>query len=141
MFLFLFLLAGGLANGYAGRSFYLIIQSTNNWPTEHLKAAGQGRVHDYLLSNVLGQDFNQNRVACGGFGFVNGTLRFSSVWLNQNNQTGAESDGSKMLSVEERKLVEYCFNQYKAHGNNHVFSIPQSLDQYLSSDNDSCVIS
>ena len=97
-----------------------------------MKAAGQGRVHDYLLKNVLGIDYVRNRIACGGFAYVNGELKFSSIWLNQANQTGAETDGSKYLSATEKILVAYCFNEYREHGRNHQFSIPSSIDRLLS---------
>ncbi|CAF3471433.1 unnamed protein product [Rotaria socialis] len=123
---------GGKANGFKGRSFYIIIQCTDDWPVEHLKAAGQGRVHDYLLKNVMGIEYDQDRIACGGFAYVNGELRFSSVWLNGRSQTGAESDGNKMLSDLEKVLVTHCFEEYKKHGGNHAFSVPSCIDRILS---------
>lgn len=128
----LIFIEGGKASGYKGRSFYIIIQCTDGWPEEHLKAAGQGRVHDYLLRNVLGINFDQDRIACGGFAYVNGQLKFSSIWLNSRDQSGVKSDGNKMLSDAEKTLVIYCFNEYKRHGKNHTFEIPSHIDQSLS---------
>ncbi|CAF4199068.1 unnamed protein product [Adineta steineri] len=97
---------GGKANGFKGRSFYLIIQCTDDWPESCLKAAGEGRVHDYLLKNVLGINYDQDRIACGGFAYFQGKLKFSSVWLNANDQIGAETDENEMLSEPEKDLVK-----------------------------------
>ena len=119
----------------------MIIQCTDYWPSDVLKEAGQGRVHDYLLKNVLGIDYNQGRIACGGFSYHKGELKFSSVWLNSNNQIGAESDGDKMLSILERSLVRYCFKQYKLYGKNHTFEAPFFIGASLLDDNPhSCIL-
>ncbi|CAF4666997.1 unnamed protein product [Rotaria socialis] len=134
-------LESGQAYGYKGRSFYIIIQCTDNWPEENLKAAGQGRVQDYLLKNVLGIDYDQDRVACGGFSYVDGELKFSSVWLNARNQTGAESDGSKYLSDLEVDLVKFCFDQYKEYGASHMFELSWAIDENLLARDDELVIS
>ncbi|CAF1253092.1 unnamed protein product [Adineta steineri] len=126
---------GGKANGFKGRSFYLIIQCTNDWPESYLKEAGKGRVHDYLLKNVLGIDYNQKRIACGGFAYVNGELKFSSIWLNRINQTGAESDGDKMLSEPEKDLISIFLsrivqlNSSKQTPNRCSMPINQDTDQ------------
>lgn len=123
---------GGRASGYKGRSFYIIVQCTNNWPSDVLRDVGQGRVHHYLIKNTLGFDYDQDLVCCGGFSYVNGSLKFSSVWLNGRNQVGCSSDGSKYLSGPEQTLVEYCFEQYKSRGRNSTFSIPDYIDRQLS---------
>jgi len=122
----------GQASGYKGRSFYIIVQCTNNWPSDVLRDVGQGRVHHYLIKNTLGFDYDQDLVCCGGFSYVNGSLKFSSVWLNGRDQVGCSSDGSKYLSTPEQALVEYCFGQYRIHGKNSVFSIPDYIDSQLS---------
>ncbi len=131
-FLVIYLIEGGKANGYGGKSFYIIIQCTNEWPADCRKAAGQGRVHDYLLKNVMGIEYDQDRIACGGFAYVNGELKFSSIWLNGRNQTDAESDGDKMLSEPEKILAIFCFNEYIRHGRNHKFEVPSLVDRALS---------
>ena len=92
---------------------------------------GQGTVHDYLLKNVLGIESDQNRIACGGFAYLFGELRFSSVWLNGTSQFAAETDGSRYLSDPEKILVNYCWEEYIKHGASHVFTIPFFIDQQL----------
>ncbi|UJR34797.1 hypothetical protein I4U23_027578 [Adineta vaga] len=94
--------SGGKADGFKGRSFYLIIQCTDDWPESCLNDVGQGRVHDYLLKNVLGIDYHRDRIACGGFSYVDGKLKYNSIWLNASDQEGAESNGDKMLSDKEK---------------------------------------
>ncbi|CAF4553118.1 unnamed protein product, partial [Rotaria socialis] len=84
---------GGKDCGRRRRSFYIIIQSTDNWLEDYYKPAGQGAVHDYLLTNVLGIESAQKRIACGGFAYLHQELQFSSISLNGRDQTGAESDG------------------------------------------------
>ena len=123
---------GGKAKGWKGRSFYLSIQCSNDWPSDVIRETEQGRVHHYLIKNVLGFDYSQDVVCCGGFAWHNGELKFSSVWLNGRNQVGWESDGEKNLSPEEKMLVQYCFEKYKENGKHHIFEIPDYLDRYFS---------
>ena len=125
-------LEGGKAYGCRGSSFHIIIQCTNDWPDECYKPVGQGTVHDYLLKNVMGIESDQKRIACGGFSYLFGELRFSSVWLNGTNQTDAESDGSRYLSEPEQMLVTYCWEEYKTYGAHHVFFVPSFIDRLLS---------
>lgn len=128
---------GGKAKGQRGRSFYVIIQCTDNWPEEARGRAGCGLVHDYLIKNTLGinhsdsNDDGKKRVCCGGFGYRDKKLKFSSVWLNASDQLGCISDGEKYLSDFERVLVKYCFEQYMKKGLHHVFEIPEYTDKQL----------
>lgn len=123
---------GGQANGYNGKSFYIIVQCTDNWPDEYQTASGQERAHDYLLKNVMGLDYDQSRITCGGFTYTDGELKFSSTWLNNKDQKGAKSDGNKFLSEPEKTLVTFCFDEYKKYGNHHIFEIPSSVDKEFS---------
>ncbi|CAF4746656.1 unnamed protein product, partial [Rotaria socialis] len=100
---------GGKAYGRRGRSFYIIIQCTDNWSDDYYKPVGQGTVHDYLLKNVMGIESDQKRIACGGFAYLFHELKFSSIWLNGTDQTDAESDGDRYLSDSEKILVAYCW--------------------------------
>ncbi|CAG8510573.1 1646_t:CDS:1, partial [Racocetra fulgida] len=104
---------GGKASGYKGRSFYVVIQCTNNWPSDVLKDVGNGQVHHHVIKSTFGFDYNQDIVCCGGFSYHNKQLKFSSLWLNGRSQEGWESDGSKYLSRPEQILVEHCFEEYK----------------------------
>ena len=130
--------ASGRASGQRGRSLYVIIQCTDNWPEEaRTRARGSGMVHDYLIKNVLGIDHDQEvngkkKICCGGFAYQEGKLKFSSIWLNQTDQMGCDSDGSKYLSDAERVLVKYCFEQYKSNGVHHVFEISDHINDQLS---------
>lgn len=128
----------GRAKGQNCRSFYVIIQCTDNWPEEAKnRARGSGLVHDYLIKNVLGIEHSEEiqgkkRICCGGFSYCDGKLKFSSIWLNQTNQWGCNTDGEKYLSDVERLLIKYCFEQWKNNGIHHIFEIPNSLDSQLS---------
>jgi hypothetical protein len=113
---------GGLLEGYNGRAFYVVIQCTNDWPDDVLRDVGNGRVHHYLIENTLGISFGQGVVCCGGFSYHDGELKFSSIWLNQNDQKGCKTDGSKYLNKAEKSLVRYCFNQYKRRGLNSFWN-------------------
>ncbi|CAF3760097.1 unnamed protein product [Rotaria socialis] len=125
-------LVGGEANGYNGQSFYIIIKCIDNWPAEYRTEAGQERAHDYLLKSVMGRDYDQTRIACGGFFYIHGELKCNSTWLNTRNQQGARSDGRKTLSDDERALVTYCFDQYKRSGKHQIFEMSSALDQAFS---------
>lgn len=125
------MIEGGRAYGSRGRGFYVIIQCTDDWPEEYYRSTGQGTVHYYLLRNVMGIEPDAARIACGGFAYLMGDLRFSSISLNSTDQFGAESDGSKYLSDPEEVLVRYCWQQYKMYGPHQRFSIPISIDQLL----------
>lgn len=74
---------------------------------------------------------DQKRIACGGFAYLFGELRFSSISLNGTDQTDGPTDGSRYLSEPEKILVTYCWDEYKKHGAQHVFPIPCSIDQLL----------
>lgn len=129
---------GGKASGQRGWSFYVVIQSTNNWPSEAYGRARQGYVHDYLIKNVLGREHGERdsqgrqKICCGGFGYRDGQLKFSSWWLNSSHQIGCDSDGTKYLSDAERVLIKYCFERYKEKGVHHIFEIPSYIDNQLS---------
>ena len=127
----------GKANGQRGRSFYVVIQCTDNWPEEARGRAGSGLVHDYLIKYTLGiehsqvNESGQRRVCCGGFGYCDKKLKFSSAWLNGSDQIGCKSDRLKYLSDLERVLVKYCFEEYMKNGLHHIFEIPNHIDRHL----------
>jgi len=122
---------GGKAKGWKGRSFYVAIQSTMDWPDEEQKEAGEGRVHSYLVKNVLGQNHGDHNVACAGFAFHNGELKYSSIWLNKNDQTGGKTDGSKYLSAGETILAKYIFEEWKKKGVHVVLDIPSGIEKAI----------
>ena len=124
----------GQASGHRGRCFYVIIKNTAYFPDE--RAVGAGRVHFYPIEQVLGSEIEKQRVLCGGFAYHNGTLKFSSIWLNQNDQIGiggsmAQTDDSKYLTDPEQVIVKYCFDQYKSHGSNITFTIPAHIERQI----------
>ncbi|WNE40486.1 MAG: hypothetical protein GBAus27B_000553 [Mycoplasmataceae bacterium] len=121
----------GKANGHRGRSFYIVVQCTDKWPELAFKEAKQGRVHDYLIKDTLGIEYNQDIVCCGGFSYHNGQMKYSSVWLNGRDQKGCKSDGNKYLSNNEKVLVDYCFEIYKSHGPGKIFELPDKIDKIL----------
>ncbi|CAG8484593.1 14283_t:CDS:2 [Dentiscutata erythropus] len=98
---------------------------------EVLNDVGNGQVHHYLIKNTFGFDYDQDIICCGGFSYHEKQLKFSSVWLNERNQKGWESDGSKYLSGPEQILVEYCFEEYKKFGSHHIFKIPNYIEKQL----------
>eukprot|EP00611_Tribonema_gayanum_P004891 TRINITY_DN14120_c0_g1_i1.p1 TRINITY_DN14120_c0_g1~~TRINITY_DN14120_c0_g1_i1.p1 ORF type:complete len:348 (+),score=114.80 TRINITY_DN14120_c0_g1_i1:150-1193(+) len=101
----------GHKGGFKGKSMYVIIQDTTNWHQDEFKNAGQGKVHDALYRHLLNEDFRGQTACCGGFAVVQGTVKFSSVWLNMSAQRRPglahpwDTDGDKMLSDGERALV------------------------------------
>ena len=121
----------GLAKGFNGRSFYVVIQCTDEWPDEQKKDAGQGRVHDYLIKNTFGFEFQQAVVCCGGFAILKGEKKYSSVWLNKRHQKNGESDDSHYLSQYEEQLVSCCIDIWKEKGKHHIFQFPENVSQHL----------
>ncbi|CAG8486109.1 5285_t:CDS:2 [Scutellospora calospora] len=122
----------GKTKGYKGKSFYIVVQCTDDWPSKAFRDAGRGRVHNHLLEYTLGYDHEDGIVCCGGFAYHDGKLKFSSIWLNQTSQKGCESDDSNELSGHEKMLVKYCFKQYKKFGTDHRFNLPYYIDTPLS---------
>jgi len=126
--------------GYGGRAFYVAILDTNKWPADAFRAAGQGMVHDYIFKKTFGEDFRQNTASCGGFAIMNGTLKFSSWWLNNTSSDKFRhkwsSDGDKNLSGPEQELVKFAVEEWKRHGTHHIAAIPGWLDQRLDMYND-----
>ena len=112
------------SNNRIGRSFSMIIKSTDGWGNDRM--IGGSLFHGSIIKDELGVDigYNRNAVCCGGFTYRNGELKFDSHALNSVNQIGCSSDGSSELSYYEKRLVEYCFNEYKANGPGSMISIP-----------------
>lgn len=110
----------GVAEGYKCRSFYVLIQCTDDWDPSCFREAQQGRVHDHLYKEMFGCSHELGLTCCGGFAMMKGRTRFSSAWLN--NQTSYEtglrwkSDGSKLLSRGEKVLVQRVIAAWKMHG-------------------------
>ena len=121
----------GLAAGYLGRAFYVIILCTDNWPAHALKEAGQGRVHDYLYRQYLNLEWSEGWTCCGGFAILKGESRYSSVWLNRQSgrvgQLSWESDGSKMLSNAEEELVKVAITTWRQQDSGTVVDVPDDL--------------
>jgi len=115
-----------------GRAFYVAILDTSKWPQNAFRRAGQGMVHDYIFKQTFGEQFQHNTASVGGFAVVDGQPRFSSMWLN-TNQYCRYSDGDKYLSEQEQALVGFAVREWMKHGTHHVASIPDWLDQKLSS--------
>ena len=122
----------GIAKGYKGRAFYVILQCTDSWPAEAFKRAGEGKVHDYLYKLLFDNDFSERKTCCGGFAVMQGKLKYSSIWLNKQSSNQYKhkwaSDGSKMLSDGERLLVDLAFDRWKSDGTGKVIDIPDSVD-------------
>jgi hypothetical protein len=47
-------------------------------------------------------------------------MQYTSRSLNMVNQLGGNTDGEPELSPEEKKLVDFCFDEYKKHGPSHT---------------------
>lgn len=128
---------GGRANGQKGRFMYVAIQDTTKWPEGSIhKRWGQGRVHGYLLKDVLGleqyadssEPIHPEGDVYGGFAVRNGVCVFSSIWLNGN---GEGSDGDKLLSSLEQRLIEHVVAQWKLQGKHKRLEVPASLHDQL----------
>ena len=122
------------AKNQNGRSFYVIIDSTDDKPYSYFNHIfRKGKVHRPLLKDFLGIEMNYEeslgRICAGGFSYCGEKkeLRFKSVYLNEEKQMGCESDETEYLSNLEKSLVEYCFEQYKSNGPDHVFAIPSLI--------------
>ena len=123
-------------NNYVGRSFYMIVKNTDDWQERHPErfGIGGGVFHGWLIKDKFGFDlssnynkYTNNKICCGGFSWIpsrSESLSFNSYVLNSVDQVGCSSDGSNGLSYYEKRLVEYCFSEYKAKGPGSVISIP-----------------
>jgi len=122
--------------GYRGRAFYVAILNTKTWPADAFRAAGQGRVHDFIFKETFGESYTGNSASVGGFAVRNGEVKFSSIWLNMTENTANAhkwySDGSQMLSEPEQALVSFVVSEWKQRGTNVVCDIPAQLDRKLS---------
>lgn len=125
----------GVAGGYRARSFYVLIMCTDAWPSDALKAAGQGRVHDYLYRKYFNIDFRSQQSCCAGFAVLKGQSVYSSAYLN--TQSGSvkglswSSDGSKYMSPPEKDLVDAAISAWKSHGPATVVKISDNLHYQL----------
>jgi len=118
----------GVAKGYNCRSFYILIQCTDEWKASDFRRAGQGYVHDKVYTDVFGCSFQKGQTCCGGFAVMRGVTKCSSSWLNDQSSCKTsrswKSDGNKDLSYGERTLVELGIEAWKRHGSDQVASIP-----------------
>ena len=117
-------------HNYRGKSFYVVIQDTAQWPAaREQRARGQGLVHDYILKHNIGinHDTEGYRVCCGGFAIIQGEVKYSSVWLNMTdgycNGMSWSSDGSKYMSQLEQHFVDIAIREWKIHGPNHTIPL------------------
>lgn len=121
----------GLAGGYRGRSFYVLILCTDTWPENALKAAGQGRVHDYLYQQYFDMDHRSKQSCCAGFAILRGKRVYSSVYLNcqSGSVNGLEwsSDGNKLVSPPEQELIDCALSAWEVRGSGAVVRVPEDL--------------
>jgi len=128
--------ASGDTKGHGGKTFYVGILDTAKYPAGELtRDVGQGRVHHYIIRKLLGREFSQDTVCCGGFAILKSTVHYSSVWLNQRDQYPKEgfgkSDGSKYLASLEQELVLHTIQQWAVEGANKILSLPSALESKL----------
>lgn len=127
----------GVAGGHNGRAFYVLISCTDNWPPEAFgRAKGKGLVHDFLYRMYFNMEFTAKKSCCGGFSIQQGEIKYSSIWLNQqeNLQKGRMSwqqDGSKYLSLHEQTLVNLAIDRWKEAGRGAVAEVPEKLHLHL----------
>lgn len=125
----------GVAAGSRGRAFYVLIVCTDNWPEGALREAGQGRVHDYLYRQYFNMEYSYGQTCCGGFSVLEGSTKYSSIWLNQQNGKVKgkrwQSDGHKHLSVHEQNLVDVAIREWKRGGGGKVAQVPNWLHSIL----------
>jgi hypothetical protein len=125
----------GIAGGYRGRAFYVLILCTDNWPSYARRDAGRGMVHDYLYRQYFDMEYSAGKTCCGGFAVLNGIPRYSSVWLNtqSGNVRGRswQSDGNKNLSTHEESLVDIAIEEWKQRGKGAVVRVPSWLHSQL----------
>jgi hypothetical protein len=136
----------GDTKGHGGQTFYVGIIDTAKYPAGELsRDVGQGRVHHYVIRKLIGREYSQDTVCCGGFAILKGKMHFSSVWLNQRDQYPKEgfgkSDGSKFLSTLEQEVVEYVIQQWAALGSNKVVSLPSSVESKIATEDVSALLS
>ena len=121
----------GVAGGYRGRAFYVLIMCTDRWPEAALREAGQGRVHDYLYRQYFDMEYHNKKTCCGSFSVLRGETVYSSIWLNQ--QEGCvrklrwRSDGSKYLSHYEERMVDLAVDEWRTYGANCIVDVPRWL--------------
>lgn len=127
----------GVAGGYNGRAFYVIISCTDKWPEEAFKRAkGKGYVHDFLYRMYFDMEFTLKKTCCGGFSIQGGETKYSSIWLNKqdNIDKGSmswEQDGSKYLSLHEQTLVDLAVERWKEAGPGALAEVPEKYHIHL----------
>ena len=127
---------GGRNYGRNGRAFQMIVKNTDDWQERYpeRQGIGGGIFHGYIIKDEFGFDldnhynkYSNNKICCGGFSWLpsrSESLSFNSYVLNSVDQVGCGSDGSRELSYYEKRLVEHCFNEYKAKGPGSIIDIP-----------------
>ena len=138
----------GVAEGYKCRSFYVLILCTDKWTDNDFRRAGQGYVHDKMYKDLFGGRFEDGKSCCGGFAILKGATRYSSHWLNDQSSHNRfskwawggyckwswESDGSHILSRDEKAIVNQAISTWKREGPNSVTSVPRRVDRRLQVD-------
>mmetsp|Transcript_32065 Transcript_32065/g.79245 ORF Transcript_32065/g.79245 Transcript_32065/m.79245 type:complete len:90 (-) Transcript_32065:172-441(-) len=83
-----------------------------------------------MFRQCLRCEFSDNRTACGGFAIMNGTIKHSSIWLNQQSGSAGglswNSDGDKNLASAEQELVNFAVRSWASNGGG-TLSIPDDL--------------
>jgi hypothetical protein len=123
---------------YKGRALHVTLLDTSLWPRDAFRAAGQGMVHNYIFSRILGENFEDNTCSVGGFAVMEGVTKYSSAWLNTKSNSRYEhkwqADGSNELSNPEKELINFAVEQWKVHGPNSIIDIDDRLHKRLHPD-------
>uniref|UniRef100_A0A7S1X4V2 Mind bomb SH3 repeat domain-containing protein n=1 Tax=Tetraselmis chuii TaxID=63592 RepID=A0A7S1X4V2_9CHLO len=129
----------GVAKGYKGRAFYVILRCTEGWTAHEFKRAGRRSmmVHDYLFHLLSDGEFSDRKICCGGFAVMKGAVHYSSHCLNKQSSDVYshrtwESDGSKLMSQSEKLLVDLTVDNWKERGcRGPVLEIPDDIDMHI----------
>ena len=113
----------GLAAGYRGRAFYVLILCTDDWPV-----GVQNEKHRYLYRKYFNMDHRACRACCGGFSVLNGQTEHSSSMVNGSRGSvhglSWQCDGSHTLSAYEESLVDVAIDVWKRGGPGSVAAVP-----------------
>ena len=116
----------GLAAGYRGRAFYVLILCTGDWPVGVMNEN-----HGYLHQQYFNMDHIAGRACCGGFSVLNGQTDYSSSVLNGSRGSvhglSWQCDGCHTLSAYEESLVDVAIEVWKHVGPGSVAAVPDWL--------------
>lgn len=110
------------------KAFYVIVRDTTDWDWKYpeRRGVGGGIYHGWIVKDELGFDlsndynkYTNNIICCGGFAWMpdrSPCKQYVSRSLNMVNQVGGNTNGKPELSPEEKKLVDFCWDEYVEHG-------------------------